>query len=121
MWVGRQIERVASEVNLTPEQTERIKPIVRENIDDLVKLRRQAFDVIDRMGKQIAAELTPEQRVKYEQILQARREARQQAHEQRNARRRAENPPPEDGKPGPVKPGAAPEGGPPPSAKPSGN
>ncbi len=121
MWVARQIERVAGEVNLTPEQTERIKPIVRENIDDLVKLRRQAFDVIDRMEKQIAAELTPEQRVKYEQILKARREARQQAHDQRNARRRAEGPPPDEGKPG-----SAPEGGPPPPppgppAKSSGN
>src|SRR5271165_6481877 len=57
-WVARQIERVTDEVQLTPEQKERIKPIVKANIDELVKLRRQALDIVDRMGKQIAAELT---------------------------------------------------------------
>jgi len=101
IWVARQIEHVASEVRLTPEQTERIKPIVRANIEDLLRLRRQAFDVIDRMGKQIAAELTPDQRTKYEQILMERREARRQAHEQRNARRRADGAPTPGGRPVP--------------------
>ena len=102
LWVGRQIERVASEVNLTPEQAERIRPIIKANIDDLIKLRHQAFDIIDRMEKQVAAELTPEQRTKYEQILQEHREARRQAQEQRNARRRAEGvPPPGGGRPDP--------------------
>ena len=102
MWVARQIEHVASEVKLTPEQTERIKPIVRANIEDLVKLRRQAFDIIDRMGKQIAAELTPEQRTRYEQILKERREARRQAQEQRNARRRSDGAPTPGGRPPPA-------------------
>jgi hypothetical protein len=93
---------VASEVNLTPEQAERIRPIIKANIDDLIKLRHQAFDIIDRLEKQVAAELTPEQRTKYEQILQEHREARRQAQEQRNARRRAEGvPPPGGGRPDP--------------------
>ena len=97
MWVVRQIERVAGEVKLTPEQTERIKPIVKANVEDLVKLRRQAFDIIDRMEKQIAAELTPEQRTRYEQILKEHREMRRQTHEQRNARRRTDDAPPSRG------------------------
>ena len=107
IWIVRQIERVAREVNLTPEQTERIKPIVKANTDELVKLRHQAFEIIDRMGKQIAAELTPDQRAKYEQILKERREARRQMQEQRNGRRRLDSAPP----PGGPRPGPAPEDG----------
>jgi len=57
------------------EQKERIKPIVTANIDELVKLRRQALDILDQMGKQIATELTPEQRTKYEKILEEHRAA----------------------------------------------
>ena len=79
---------MADEVQLTPEQKERIKPIVAANIDELFKLRRQAIDILDRMGKQIAAELTPEQCTRYEKILQERREARRQTQEMRNARHR---------------------------------
>jgi Spy/CpxP family protein refolding chaperone len=99
VWIARQLERVADEVQLTPEQKERIKPVVSTNIAELIKLRRQAIDVLDRMGKQIAAELTPEQRVKYEKILQERREARHQAQEMRDARRRAGGPPGPGGPP----------------------
>jgi len=63
----------------------------------LIKLRRQAIDVLDQMGKQIAAELTPEQRVTYEKILQERRESR----ELRGARHRGDRPPPGAGGPPP--------------------
>jgi Spy/CpxP family protein refolding chaperone len=90
VWVARQMERIAGEVQLTPEQKERIRPIIAANIDQLIKLRRQAIDILDQMGKQIAAELTPEQRAKYERILQERREAR----ELHGARHRADRPPP---------------------------
>lgn len=91
VWVARQIERVAEEVQLTPEQKKRIEPIVAANIDDLLKLRREAIDILDRMGKQVAAELTPEQRTKYEKILQDRREARRHAQEWRNLRHRGDD------------------------------
>ncbi len=93
VWVARQIERVAGEVQLTPEQQERIKPIVAANIDELLKLRRQAIDILDRMGKQIAGQLTPEQRAKYEKILQDRREARRQGPGMHNSRHRDDGPP----------------------------
>ncbi|HZL46514.1 MAG TPA: hypothetical protein VFC28_09840 [Opitutaceae bacterium] len=102
VWAARQIERVADEVQLTAEQKERIKPIVKANIDELIKLRRQAIDVFDRMGKQIAAELTPEQRTKYEKILQERREARRQFQEMRNARHRGDGGPAGGGEPPPA-------------------
>jgi Spy/CpxP family protein refolding chaperone len=103
-WAARQFERVAEEVQLTPEQKERIKPIVAANIDEMLKLRRQALDIVDRMEKQIAAELTPEQRAKYEQILQERRAARRQAQDMRNARHRADDAPPAGPPPPPPPP-----------------
>ena len=74
-WAARQMERVADEVQLTPEQKERINAIVGANIAEMLKLRRQALDQMERMNKQIAAELTPEQRTKFEQLLQERRAA----------------------------------------------
>jgi Spy/CpxP family protein refolding chaperone len=97
VWIARQIERITGEVQLTPEQKERIKPIVAANIDQLIKLRRQAIDILDQMGKQIAAELTPEQRARYEKILQARREAR----EMRGSRHRPDGAPSGGGEPPP--------------------
>jgi Spy/CpxP family protein refolding chaperone len=104
VWAARQMERVADEVQLTPEQKERIKPIVTANIDELVKLRRQALDILDQMGKQIATELTPEQRTKYEKILEEHRAARRQAQELRNARHRADGAPPGGEQPPPPPP-----------------
>ncbi len=86
VWIARQLEHVANELQLTTEQQERIKPVVSTNIAELIKLRRQAIDVLEQMEKQIAAELTPEQRGKYEKILQERREARHREREMRDAR-----------------------------------
>ncbi|MFA5057832.1 MAG: hypothetical protein WC485_06935, partial [Opitutaceae bacterium] len=76
-WGARQMERVAQELQLTPEQRERIKPIVKRNMEELARLRRESMrtvhEIIQRMETDIAAELTPEQRVKYEQILKKHR------------------------------------------------
>lgn len=88
VWAARLIQHVAREVDLTPEEKERIEPIVAARMEELFKLRRQAIDILDQMGRQIAAELTPKQRVKYEKILQARREARRRWQEMRKARHR---------------------------------
>jgi uncharacterized membrane protein len=103
-WVAREIASVAKAVNLTAEQNERIRPIVKANFDDLIKLRREAFEVIDRMGKQITAELTPEQRMRYERILREHSEVRREAQEQRNAMRHGDGPPPGEGGPPPPPP-----------------
>jgi hypothetical protein len=119
VWVARQIERVASEVDLTPEQKEHIKPIIAARMEELFKLRRQAIDILDQMGKQIAAELTPEQRTKYERILRERREARRQAQEMHNARHRGEGAPGDGREPAP-EPGDRPPPPPPPAEKSAG-
>ena len=53
-------------MRLTPEQRTRIQPIVQRNIDELTKAWRQSIlgsrEIVERMEREIAAELTPEQR-----------------------------------------------------------
>jgi uncharacterized membrane protein len=99
VWIARQIEHVARDQRLTPEQKEHIKPIVKRNIEELYKLRHQsmltAHGILERMETDIAAQLTPEQRTKYEHILKERREARKQkqTQEQRDMRGEREGPP----------------------------
>jgi hypothetical protein len=119
VWIARQIEHVANEVDLTPEQKEHIKPIVTARVDELFKLRRQAIDILEQMEKQIAAELTPAQRTNYERILKEHREARRQAQEMHNAWHRGDGAPP-GGKEPPPGPGDRTPGPPPPSEKSTG-
>ncbi|HUJ44145.1 MAG TPA: hypothetical protein VLW52_11105 [Opitutaceae bacterium] len=77
-WRTRLFEQDAAKLGLTPEQKQRIQPIVKRDLDELVKLRRQSMhslrEIVERMETDIAAELTPEQRKAYEELLKARRE-----------------------------------------------
>ncbi|MDD2764712.1 MAG: hypothetical protein PHE83_12145 [Opitutaceae bacterium] len=115
-WGARQMERVAQELKLTPEQRARIQPIVKRNMEELARLRRQSMraghEILQRMETDIAAELTPEQRIKYGQILKDRREARRQRQEQRNLHGDRDRPPgpPPDGHPPPPPPPDSPPG-----------
>jgi Spy/CpxP family protein refolding chaperone len=125
VWISRQMRHVARELELTPEQRERIEPIVKREMGELTNLRRQsvrtAHEILERMETDIEAQLTPEQRMKYQHILKHRREARQQMWEQRGLRgdrERPHGPPPgEPSTPGtgglpttPSTPGAKPAG-----------
>jgi Spy/CpxP family protein refolding chaperone len=122
VWVARQIEHVARELQLTPEQKEHIQPIVKRTTEELGKLRRQSMpavhSILERMETDIAEQLTPEQRTKFEQILKQRREARKQMQGQRGphgARERPPGPPPGE-KPPPASPETS--GPPPPASNP---
>ena len=42
VWVARDIDRAARILELTPEQRDRIQPIVKSDIEELTKLRRQS-------------------------------------------------------------------------------
>ena len=109
VWISRQMEHVARELQLTPEQKERIQPIVKRTTEELDKLRHQSMpavhSILERMETDIAGQLTPEQRTKFEQILKERREARKQLREQRGShgeREQPHGPPP--GEPNPPPP-----------------
>jgi Spy/CpxP family protein refolding chaperone len=116
VWIARRIENVARELQLTPAQMERVQPIVKRNVEELTKLSRQSMQTVhgmlERMETEIGAELTPEQRTKYEQILKERREVRrrmQERHGMHGDRERHldDRPPP---LPPPPKPGEQPVG-----------
>ncbi len=76
--VVRRIERIGRELKLTPEQKARIRPIVQRYTGELTKAWRQSMsqsrEIIERMEKEIGAELTPEQRARFDQFRQKYRE-----------------------------------------------
>ena len=114
VWIARRIENVARELQLTPAQMERVQPIVKRNVEELTKLSRQAMqpvhEILGRMEAEISAVLTPEQRIKYEQILKERREVRRRMQDQHGLRGERERRSEERLPPPPPKPAEPPVG-----------
>jgi len=79
VWVPRQFERFARQLDLTPEQRQQIQPILEKNVRQLMELRQQSIrsgrEIIDRMDSEVANQLTAEQRTKFERIVKERRDA----------------------------------------------
>lgn len=77
-WAPMQLKRLAERLDLSPEQKEQLQPIVRRNMDELRKLRVSALTetkaVFERMEREIADRLTPEQRAEFEQMNKEFRE-----------------------------------------------
>lgn len=71
------MQRLVTQLDLTPEQQEKIKPIVEQAAEQLRELRRTtqrtSTTVLERMQGDIGAVLTPEQKAKFdEQVAQQR-------------------------------------------------
>ncbi len=109
IWVPRQFERFSRVLDLTAEQRQRIQPIMEKNIKELVALRRESIrsgrEVIDRMDAAIAAELTPDQRAKFERMVKERRETWRRAQDRggHELREPPAGPPPNETPPPPEK------------------
>jgi len=86
-FMTREVERVTHAIKLSDEQTKRIESIVKRNATTLIKLRRESMDsarkIFEQMEKEISAELTPEQRAQYAQIMKANQEARRRMIQER--------------------------------------
>ena len=71
-------ERLTRALELTPEQQEQIRPIVRETHKKLFELRRsarpKAREIIQSHARQIAELLEPKQKKKFRKILEKMRE-----------------------------------------------
>jgi len=71
-WAPNHLKRLAERLDLHPEQLEQLRPIVRRNMEELGRLRSESGAankaIMDRMEREIAEKLTPEQRVKFEQF-----------------------------------------------------
>lgn len=80
-WAPKHLKRLADRLELTPEQQEQIRPIVRRNMEQLNRVRNHSLaetqTVVEGMQRDIAEKLTPEQRTKFEQMNRELREARE--------------------------------------------
>lgn len=90
-WGPARLKKLEEHLSLTAEQLERLKPIVRRDVDELNKLRQQGFQdtrrILERMEKDIAAVLTPEQKEKFEKLNAEMRERARRAFEMRRSER----------------------------------
>ncbi|MBL9214349.1 MAG: hypothetical protein JNG83_02620 [Opitutaceae bacterium] len=109
-WAPRHLKRLAERLELTPAQEEQVKPIVRRNMEELNRVRASSLaetrQVFERMEREIAAQLTPEQKAKFEQMNREFRERARKFNLERSgggprpAKERPEGerpPPPPDG------------------------
>jgi len=108
-WGPARLEMLQRRLDLTPQQVEVLAPIVKRNVEELARFRQESIaqtrSLVERMEREISAQLTPEQRQKYEKLNEERRERLRRAIEQRReggkhgGRRGAgdggESPPPE--------------------------
>jgi len=111
-WAPNHLKRLAERLDLKPEQSAAIRPIVQKNMEELNRVRSESMaeakKVMERMEQEISAQLTPDQRTKFDQLNKELRErAKKFQLERRNNR------PPGPGEPHGGEPGR-PEGEPPP-------
>ncbi len=70
------LRRFQTQLDLTPDQVEKIKPIVRKTAEALHKIRIDgtvnAMKILDDSYSQVSAILTPDQRVKLEEMRKER-------------------------------------------------
>jgi Spy/CpxP family protein refolding chaperone len=116
-WAPRHLKRLADRLELTPEQQEQIRPIVRHNMEQLSRVRNNSMvetkTILEGMQREISEKLTPEQRAKFEQMNREFREGREKFERER--RRNPERPN------GEKPPGDRPSGDMPAPSKPPGN
>lgn len=114
-WAPRHLKRLVDRLALTPEQQEQIRPIVRHNMEQLNRLRKQSLAEtqmrIESMQRDIAQKLTPGQLAAFEQMNRELREAREAREKAERAKRATGDRPP----------GERPPGDQPPPDKPPGN
>jgi hypothetical protein len=90
-WAPKAMKRIVERLELTPEQQDRIRPVVRSHMEELNRVRNhsmaQTQAVVEEMQREISDELTPEQRVKYAQMNRELREARERREREEREKR----------------------------------
>ncbi|HKB55981.1 MAG TPA: hypothetical protein VKC51_00190 [Lacunisphaera sp.] len=117
LWAPQRLKLLAERLDLKPEQLEQIRPIMRRNMEELNRLRTYSMtetrSVFERLQREIAERLTPEQRAKFEQMNREEREKRE-ARDKAERARRANGDRPNDGSRPMGEPGKPPGQQPPP-------
>ena len=115
-WAPMQLKRLAERLDLRPEQLEQLRPIIKRNMDELNRLRAYSLGetrtVLERMAREVSEQLTPEQRVGFEQMNKEFRERMKRLNadrpgglrNERGNRERPPGPPPGEKPPPPDKP-----------------
>lgn len=84
------MKRYAEKLDLSEEQAAKVKAIVQKTEEHLRQLRTQGFrdvvDVAEKMNAEVANLLTPEQRVRLDELKQEMRERWKQERTRRNMR-----------------------------------
>lgn len=92
-WAPERLRKLEERLKLTPEQVEVLKPIMRRDMEQLGQIRGSFFAesrrVIERMERDIATHLTPEQQQEFEKVKQesAERWRKMMEHRGRGGRR----------------------------------
>jgi len=112
-FVIRHYKKMTKELELGPEQCETVNKILRETGSDIDALRKESFREsgakLREMNVRISALLTPEQNVKFEEMLRQQRERIRKFQAERNGRGDGHR----DGPPPPTPPeGQPPQGEP---------
>jgi len=93
-WAPKTLKRLAERLELTPDQQEQIRPIVRRSMEQLNRVRNQSMTetqtTVEGMQREISEKLTAEQRLKFEQMNRELREAREARDKAERAKRAAD-------------------------------
>lgn len=77
-WPQMHLRQLAQRLELKPEQIDQLKPIIKRNMEELAKLRSESMmgtrAVFEKMEREIAAQLTPEQKTKFDEYNRQMRE-----------------------------------------------
>lgn len=102
-WAPMHMSRLADRLKLQPEQVEQLRPIVRRHLEELGRLRNnwlaESRVAIERMEREVADKLTPEQQVKFEELNRQMRERAKKVMPNKPNRPRGEGSPPEGERP----------------------
>ncbi len=90
-WTPKTLKSLDERLDLTPEQQEQIRPIVRHHMEQVSRVRNTSMAdtrvIIEGMQREISSRLTTEQRTKYEQMNRELREAREKREKSDRERR----------------------------------
>ncbi|MBL9199979.1 MAG: hypothetical protein JNL39_05695 [Opitutaceae bacterium] len=102
------LQQFTRRLGLTPEQLERVRPVIARAGDDLQRMRQENFAdtvrVSERMYEDVAAALTPEQRTELEKMRVQMQERVRKERLKRAAEQAAEGANRPEGEPAPVRP-----------------
>jgi Spy/CpxP family protein refolding chaperone len=97
-WEPKHLKKLSERLSLSPEQKEQVRPIIRRSMEQLNRLRNQSMAetrvVVEGMQREISEKLTPEQRLKFEQMnreLREAREARERHEREKKEKAKAEH------------------------------